>query len=106
MKTDEIAAVGEAVAILNEDSARDTMKSALPGAAAFISKAANKPVQDFEALVETQHEKVTVAPHKKLMLAQNHHTGMSDELKEPKDATEFAGSAEKVVHFMINNMVE
>jgi len=106
MKTDEIAAVGEAIAILNEDSARDTMASALPGAAAFISKAAKQPVQDFEALVQTadqktivtKQEKVTVAPHK-LFLAQNN-------AKAPKDATEFADDAGKVVHFMINNMVE
>merc|ERR1719159_2309578 len=59
MKADEIAAVGEAIAILNEDSARDTMASALPGAAAFISQAQNgKAAQilaskDFEALIET-----------------------------------------------------
>merc|ERR1719218_425583 len=49
------------------------------------------------ALVETKQKKqVNVAPHKKLSLTQN---------KEP-DATEFADSAGKVVHFMINNMVE
>merc|ERR1719305_1995946 len=42
----------------------------------------------------TKQDKVTVAPHK-LFLAQ-----------KPKDATEFADDAGKVVHFMINNMVE
>merc|ERR1719235_2736525 len=44
MKTDEIAAVGEAIAILNEDSARDVQNAAFKSAAAaFISKAASKP---------------------------------------------------------------
>merc|ERR1719160_2279871 len=88
MKTDEIAAVGDAIAILNEDGARDASKAAL----GLISKGAKKPAQDFEALVETKHEKkevavaakeISVAPHK-LLLAQK---------EEPKDATEFADSA-------------
>merc|ERR1719160_770993 len=111
MKADEIAAVGEAMAILNSDSARDATNAAhkpehhihgdlthrVQAAAAFISNAANQPVKDFMALVETKNEKqVTVAPHKKLSLTQN---------REP-DATEFADEAGKVVHFMINNMVE
>merc|ERR1719281_1119844 len=42
MKADEIAAVGEAIAILNEDGARDVQNSAFKGAAAFITKGANK----------------------------------------------------------------
>merc|ERR1719160_1026006 len=88
MKADEIAAVGEAIAILNDDDARDASKAAL----GLISKGAKKPAQDFEALVETKHEKkevavaakeISVAPHK-LLLAQK---------EEPKDATEFADSA-------------
>jgi len=106
MKTDEIAAVGEAIAILNDDSARDTLKSALPGAAAFISQAAKQPVQDFEALVETKHQQVTVTNQKEVTVAPHKLLLAQKQGKDPKDATEFADDAGKVVHFMINNMVE
>merc|ERR1719321_1480662 len=48
-------------------------------------------------VIVSQPKQVIAAPHK-ILLAQNK--------EEPKDATEFADDAGKVVHFMINNMVE
>merc|ERR1719272_2618143 len=39
MRNDEITAVGEAIGVLTDDEARDTLKSALPGAALLATKA-------------------------------------------------------------------
>jgi len=93
MKTDEIAAVGDAISILNDDDARDAMNAAhmpekhIHGDLVHhvVAAAQMASAQDFEALVETKHEKkqvpsaprkveVTVAPHK-LLLAQPKEQG-------------------------------
>jgi len=99
MKADEIAAVGEAIAILTEDTARDTLTKALPPSAAALMQQ-RLPEQDYEAFVQvSQSVEKEAVPHNLL------HKGAAF-IEKPKDATEFAGQAEKVVHFMINNMVE
>merc|ERR1711861_61206 len=71
-------------------------------------------LQDYEALMQVRHSvQKAVAAHKpNLLLAQQaKHTKTVAQTKtvaesEAPDATQFAGQAEKVVHFMINNMVE
>merc|ERR1719161_621002 len=77
-------------------------------------------LQDYEALMQVKHSvekaKTVAAPKPNLLLAQQaktvaKHTKTVAQTKaaaesEAPDATQFAGQAEKVVHFMINNMVE
>eukprot|EP00746_Dinoflagellata_sp_MGD_P164670 gnl/MRDRNA2_/MRDRNA2_93435_c0_seq1.p1 gnl/MRDRNA2_/MRDRNA2_93435_c0~~gnl/MRDRNA2_/MRDRNA2_93435_c0_seq1.p1 ORF type:complete len:728 (+),score=266.72 gnl/MRDRNA2_/MRDRNA2_93435_c0_seq1:111-2294(+) len=109
MKADEILAVGEAIAILTEDSARDTLTKAQPPSAAFL-----QPGQDYEAFVQvSQTVQKEAAPHNLLRGAYARDLGLHQHqssgaafVQKPNDAGEFAGQAEKVVHFMINNMVE
>merc|ERR1719321_1622753 len=102
MKADEIAAVGEAIAILTEDTARDTLTKALPPSAAALMQQ-RLPEQDYEAFVQvSQSVEKEAVPHN---LLQKGATFM----QKPSDAQAFdesADQAEKVVHFMINNMVE
>jgi len=99
MSANEILAVGEAIAILTEDTARETLTSALPPALTQMMQPTTG--QDYEAFVQVaQSVQKVAAPHRPL-LAQEKRSF----LQKP-DAEEFAGQAEKVVHFMINNMVE
>jgi hypothetical protein len=103
MKADEIAAVGEAIAILTEDTARDTLTKAQPPSAAFMQQTLQQrlPEQDYEAFLQVSKSvEREAAPHKPFL-----QKGAVF-VQKPKDATQFAGQAEKVVHFMINNMVE
>jgi len=104
MKADEILAVGEAIAILTEDTARDSLTKALPPASAALISTQLQPrvsEQDYEAFVQvTQTVQKEVAQHKPLL-----QRGGAAFVQKP-DAEQFAGQAEKVVHFMINNMVE
>jgi len=108
MKADEILAVGEAISILTEDTARDTLTKALPPSAALI-----QPTQEYEAFLQVSETvQKEAAPHNLLQKGTYardlglHHSSEAVLIQKPKDATEFAGQAEKVVHFMINNMVE
>jgi len=126
MRADEIAAVGEAIAILTDDEARATLNAAhkpevhIHGSVHHIAGHEATMLQDYEALMQVKHsvgKAKTVAAHKpNLLLAQQaktvaKHTKTVAQTKaaaesEAPDATQFAGQAEKVVHFMINNMVE
>merc|ERR1719217_1470708 len=92
MKADEITAVGEAIAILTEDTARDTLTKALPPSAAALVQA-RVPDQDYEAFLQvTQTVHKEAAPHRPLL----QKGAALVEFQKP-DAEEFAGQAEKVV---------
>jgi hypothetical protein len=67
MKADEIAAVGEAIAILTEDTARDTLTKAQPPSAAFMQQTLQQrlPEQDYEAFLQVSKSvEREAAPHK------------------------------------------
>jgi len=106
MRTDELKAISEAIKILSDDDALDSFKKALPRGGAFISK----PHRSYQASLLQKARPVValVKKHadakKKVMLL-----SLKSGAKRPtevKHADEFSDGASKVVHFMIDNMVE
>jgi len=89
MRANEVEAIGQAIAILTNDEARDSFKAT--GQMLQLTKL--RPTADFEALVEVS-KNTAAKPHKGLLLAQG------------PDGMEMGSMAEKVVDHMITNMVE
>jgi len=105
MRNDEISAISQAIQILSEDDALDSFKKALPRGGAFISK---KPRTYQASLLQKSKPVVAVAkrhtPAKaKVMLLSLKSAAQRP--NEAKSADEYSSGAEKVVHFMIDNMV-
>jgi len=120
MRTDEIAAISEAIKILSDDDALDVFKKAVPSASLLAEK---KPKVDYDAfmqvrtsgqsgakrftkarsLIAKMEKKHPSAEMKLLLLTM---ASKEKELEEPKSATEanYDGAA-KVVDGMIDNMV-
>jgi len=109
MRNDEIVAISEAMKILTEDDALETFKKAIPSSALV-----QKPRQTYDAAAaalvqkETQLKKTLKALRSRRAFIQRSqrastHTARNPLLKGPnKDAT----AAAKVVHFMVDNMIE
>jgi len=125
MRTDEIAAISEAIKILSDDDALDVFKKAVPSAALIATK--KKPAADYDAFMQVstsgtsgaqagvkrfakarsliaKMEKEHPSTQMKLLLLTV--TSKEKELEEPKSDTEsnFDGAA-KVVEGMVDNMV-
>jgi len=106
MRNDELKAISEAISILGEDDALDNFKKALPRGGAFISK----PRKTYQAsLLQRTKPVLAVAkqhtPVKAKVMLLSLNSG-ERRPTETKSATEFSSGASKVVHFMIDNMVE
>merc|ERR1719174_3045289 len=93
MRTDEIAAISEAIKILTDDDALETFKKAVPSAS-FVQQPRHASAMDSWDVLFLQRQAVT---HKALAKVRAH---------APDDVEENAGQAAKVVDFMIDNMVE
>jgi hypothetical protein len=119
MRTDEIAAISEAVKILSDDDALDIFKKAVPSASALL---AQKPI--FDAMLQTQTGATAGALRlgkaKSLLakLDKKHPSAQMDlllltlsgkekelEKQEPGGTAEHFDGAAKVVDGMIDNMV-
>merc|ERR1719375_2220299 len=103
MRADEIAAVSDAIKILNDDDALDVFKKSLPSAAMLQQKK-----QTYDALVQLSEEGVRLSkkqsPQRKLVLAsveQHNHNAVH----QPGGVQQFAGAAENMVKSMIDGMV-
>lgn len=106
MRNDELKAISEAIHILGEDDALDNFKKALPRGGAFISK----PRRMYQAsLLQKAKPVLAVAKHHAPAQAKVMLLSLKSGDRRPtekKSATEYSGGASKVVHFMIDNMVE
>jgi len=88
MRTEEIAAIGDAIKILNDDSALETFSKAK--SAALVQR----PVKTYDAFIQ-MHEKVKRVTGSHAMSSQS-----GESSSQPEDA-----QAEKIVSTMINGMV-
>lgn len=115
MRTDEIAAVSEAIAILNEDDSLDTFKKAVPSAALQTGTSFSTP-GTFDAFVQVGGEgrKAAFKKAKNLLLklAKKHPTAQYhmllnqvEAVEEPGDTEKYAGGAAEVVTKMVDDMV-
>jgi len=105
MRNDELSAISQAIQILSEDDALDTFKKALPRGGAFLSK----PRRTYRASLLQKSSPAVVKKHgsaKKTNVMLLSLRSASKRPTEVKSATEFGSGASKVVHFMIDNMVE
>jgi len=113
MRTDEIAALSEAVSILNEDDALDVFKKAVPSAALLSEK---KKVADYDAFVQVdgmasrragfqKAEGLVAKLAKKHPSAQYHLLLAQLKAAEPEGTEKYAGAAAKVVTHMVDDMV-
>jgi hypothetical protein len=110
MRSEEIAAVSEAIKILNDDDALDVFKKSLPSAALV-----QQPKETFDALLQLASQKGVKIPavhfHRQMLrrrlglLSVKQHTQRSGGKEEPMSAGEAGGSAEKLVGHMIDGMV-
>jgi len=104
MRTDEIAAVSDAVAILNEDESLDTFKKAVPSAALQTG---------FDAFLQLRrHVGFKKAKNLLLQLAKKHPSAQYNMLlnqlqaaEEPAGTEKYAGAAAEVVTHMVDDMV-
>jgi hypothetical protein len=90
MRTEEIAAISEAIKILTDDDALETFKKAVPSASL---------VQQPQHAMDTWDFLQTASTQKAISRLQLRE-------QQPDDVTKNAGQAAKVVDFMIDNMVE
>lgn len=99
MRSEEIAAISEAIKILNDDDALDVFKKAIPSASLLTMKK-----QTFDALLQVTTEGNRLArkplPKLNLLLLNIHQHG-----KEPEGVAAHAGAAENMVKGMIDGMV-
>jgi len=101
MRADEIAALGEAIKILNDDDALDVFKKALPSAALM-----QQQKHTYDALLQLRDEGRRLqgksSPKPKLVLA-----SMAAHVRQHEEpgVGEFAGQAEKMVVHMVGGMV-
>jgi hypothetical protein len=105
MRNDELKAISEAIHILGEDDALDNFKKALPRGGAFISK----PHGYQASLLQKAKPVLAVAKHHAPAQAKVMLLSLKSGDRRPtekKSATEFSSGASKVVHFMIDEMVE
>jgi len=103
MRTEEIAAIGEAIKILSDDDALDVFKKALPGAALVQHQ------QTYDALLQLTRKDVTVkvrhtAKNKLMLLSLNERSRTVEEPGGPVTEEHVAG-AQKVVATMVTNMI-
>jgi predicted nucleic acid-binding Zn-ribbon protein len=114
MRHDEIAAISEAIAILNEDDSLDVFKKAVPSAALLSEK---RQTADFDAFVQVDGLASRKASFQKAAglvakLAKTHPSAqyhlLLSQLKaaeEPEGTEKYAGAAAKVVTHMVDDMV-
>merc|ERR1719316_373507 len=88
MRTEEIAAISEAIKILTDDDALEVFKKAVPSASLVQQPMHAMDTWDFLQTASTQKTLARLRAH------------------QPDDVTKNAGAAAKVVDFMIDNMVE
>jgi len=107
MRNDEIVAIGEAMKILTEDDALETFKKAVPSSALV-----QKPRVTYDALVQKKTQLRKALTQKKTSLRKAVKTQLSltastQASRRPGvSVDEHATQASKVVHFMVENMVE
>lgn len=112
MRTDEIAAISEAIKILTEDDSLETFKKAIPSSALV-----QKPRVTYDALVQKKvqlrkaqeqkktHGEALVQKKTQLRKAQKMQSSLIAR-QQPDMVNESATHAAKVVHFMVGNMIE
>jgi hypothetical protein len=111
MRADEIAALGEAIKILNDDDALDVFKKAAPSAALM-----QQQKQTYDALVQLRESgtRLQGKKHKLVLASVSSHVRQHEEPFEGDQAHnydgkggvgEFAGEAEKMVVHMVDGMV-
>lgn len=88
MRTEEIAAISEAIKILTDDDALEVFKKAVPSASLVQQPMHAMDTWDFLQTASTQKTLARLRAH------------------QPDDVVKNAGAAAKVVDFMIDNMVE
>lgn len=102
MRTEEIAAISEAIKILGDDEALDVFKKAIPGAALVQQK------QTYDALLQLTRKEFVVkthhaARHRLMLLSLTEH---SRTVEEPGEVTdEHVSGAQKVVAELVTNMI-
>lgn len=107
MRNDEIVAIGEAVKILTEDDALDTFKKAVPSSALVqkprptydAASAAASLVQKQAQLTKKQAQLTKANKIQRSLIASKHTVRLHG-------VNESATAAAKVVHFMVDNMIE
>jgi hypothetical protein len=112
MRTDEIAAVSEAISILNEDDSLEVFKKAVPSAALLSEK------KSFDAFVQVggrgRKAGFKKAQNLVIELAKKHPTAQYHMLlnqlqaagkEEPEGTEKYAGDAATVVTHMVDDMV-
>jgi len=102
MRADEIAAISEAVGILNDDDALEVFSKA-KGSAALVQKP-----KTFDALLQLVSQKgvkvVATHRHRQMLLLSVKQTD-KHKREEPMSTADAAGGAEKIVTHMIDGMV-
>jgi len=105
MRNDEIKAISEAIQILSEDDALDSFKKALPRGGAFISRSRRSyPASLLQAAPRVAFAKEHAPSKAKVVFLSLKSAAQRP--TEDKSADEYGSGASKVVHFMIDNMVE
>merc|ERR1719160_1486366 len=103
MRADEIAALGEAIKILNDDDALDVFKKSLPSAALMQQQR-----QTYDALLQLREEGKRLQQGRALSKPKLVLTSVNAHIRqhgEPGGVGEFAGQAEKMVVHMVDGMV-
>merc|ERR1719331_2862139 len=113
MRADEIAAVSEAVGILNDDDALDVFKKSLPSAALV-----QQPKKTYDALLQLASQKgihiKATHRHRQMLLRRigllsvdqkTKRAGEEPKAEEPMSAADAGQGAEKLVTHMIDGMV-
>lgn len=116
MRSDEIAAISQAISILTTDDALDTFKKAVPTAALLSQKRktyeaaflqANTGLVKAKRMLVRLAKKHPSANYDMLLMALNSEMRLKEEPEEDPDAAaaKYAGGAEKVVTHMVDEMV-
>jgi len=104
MRADEIAAVSDAVKILNDDDALEVFKKS-----SLSSAFVQQPKKTYDALLQlasqndVQH--ASINRHRQMLLLSVQQKTKREMREEPMSTADAAGGAEKLVHTMINGMV-
>lgn len=96
MRTEEISAISEAVAILNDDDALDIFKKSLPSAAML------QKVKTYDAFLQLR----TVTRHTQRNKEETIEEPANVTEEEPMSREEMLGKAEEMVKGMVNPMIE
>jgi len=116
MRTDELAAISQAISILTSDDALDVFKKAVPSAAlitktrktfdaAFLQANVRHPgMLKAQKMVQRLAKKHSSKKYDVLLMALNNEIH-SESLEEPEEGVKYAGAAEKVVTDMVDHMV-